>query len=102
MRLIGILVVLLLAGCTSDWAITDKGFAAHLSLMDLRRDYRSASALDAEVVVEKQGMSEEFADALVPIVQSAVRAALICAGLGNAATLVDGCKIPNLPQEVIE
>jgi hypothetical protein len=91
------LISLLSTSCASGWAITNKGFAAHLSIFDLRRKIVSAEASDAKVGVEKQAISEEFAEALPDIVQMAVRAALACAGLTSAAEAAKfgaACLIP--------
>lgn len=99
MKRLAALLILCLLSCTSDWAKTDQGFAAHLSLLDLRRDQRSAVASDATVDVRKQAISQEFAEALPVLVEKAVRAVLVCAGLGDAASLVDACRIPNLGEK---
>ena len=99
------MMTLLCAGCTSDWAITRKGFAAHLSALDLRRDIRSATASDARTSVEKQCISPEFAEALPGLLQAAVTAALVCAGVGTAPALLKAatsCPIPGPVEEVLD
>lgn len=88
LALLFLILCLLSAGCRSTWAVADDGFCADLTLADVRISYRYCKAGTVETELAKDAASERFLEAveatLPSIVESAVRAALICAGVGAA------------------
>jgi len=98
MRWLLILSVVLLPSCRSGFAIAETGFCADMSILDVRIGYGYCSAGDVELTREKEAVSEEGAELLATVVEKAVRAALICAGVGAASSAAGAaCSVLNLP-----
>jgi hypothetical protein len=111
MRWACLLTLLLLPACKSTVAVSNQGMCASWSLADVRigLTYCSAGSREGGVEIEhsKEAASKHFMHAvetvLPEIVDTAVKAALISAGIGAAGSAAS-CLIPSgggvLPEEV--
>ena len=96
-------ICLSLIACRSGFAISDKGFCADMSIIDVRIGYGFCSAGDVELTREKNAVSPEGAELLSTVVEKAVRAALICAGVGAVSAAGAACSVLSLPvPEIME
>jgi hypothetical protein len=103
MRVICALLVLLLPGCAFQMAISNQGFAVLGTLADVRVGWKSSRAGDVEVEASKEQASEQFMEmveeTLPGVVDAAVKAALLSAGIGAAGALLS--PVPELPLEEV-
>ena len=69
------LLLLLPLGCSFGIGVSNKGFAAYWTLLDLRIGYKTANAGDVELTSDKAAMSKQQADMwqeMVPDIAAAV------------------------------
>ena len=96
-----LLALTLTTSCAFQTAIGQQGFVILGTLGDLRVGWKSSRAGNVEVEASKEQASEHFMEmveeVLPEIVEGAVRAALLCAGVGavgSAAGALTSCAIP--------
>ena len=102
-RLLPALVLCTSFDCSHQMAISNKGFAWQAHLLNLRIGYKLVTAAGVQVEQGSEAMSEQMAEVLPVIVEKAVKAALICAGIGAAGQLASGaCAVPAAVQPTLE
>ena len=92
------LLSLSICNCRSGFAIAETGFCADMSIADIRIGYGYCSAGDVELTPEEEAVSEEGRQLIEHTVEQAVRAALICAGIGAVGSAAGAaCSVLDLP-----
>ena len=97
-RLLPVLVLCSSLGCSTQGAISSQGFVWQGHLLNLRVGYKLTTAADVQAEQGSEAMSKQTAalleEVLPDLVASAVKAALLSAGVGGVGSLLDACPAP--------
>ena len=95
-----VLMVLTVVSCSFGMGVSNQGFAAYWTLMDLRIGYKTASAGDVELTSDKEAMSQQQADMWAEMVPDI--AAAVVEQLKPAILRGQQCPVPRTLGEEIE
>lgn len=100
MRVLCLLPICLVLGCSHQLGISNTGLVWQSTLMDIRIGYKLGVAGDVQLEQGKDAISPRAAEMLeevVPaLVEAAVKAALASAGISAAGSLLDQCDISSI------
>jgi hypothetical protein len=101
--LVACVLLLSLPACRSTFAISNEGFCADMSIADIRISSSYCEAANVHTEKDKLAASERFLEmlevVLPEIVDAAVKAALVAAGVGAAGGVVSSL-IPDGADEI--